>query len=242
MPITVSITETQILTALGNFLVKILPSGCQVIRGQTNRVPQPQAQNYCVMTPTVRSRLATNADNSADALFAGSISDSTMTITSVAYGTLSIGSEVFGIGLAVPTVVTGFGTGLGGTGTYTVSPPQSVGPVALAAGTISVLQPTQVTVQLDVHGPSGGDNAQTISTLFRDTYGVEAFALTGLEIAPLYTSDPKQMPFVNGEMAFEDRWVVDAVMQVNAAVVVPQQFADVLNIELIDVDVRYPPI
>jgi hypothetical protein len=35
--------------------------------------------------------------------------------------------------------------------------------------------------------------------------------------------------------------VIDAVMQCNPIVTVPQQFADVLALSLIEVDARYPP-
>ena len=103
------------------------------------------------------------------------------------------------------------------------------------------MQPTQMTVQLDVHGPSSGDNAQIISTLLRDGYACEAMGSWGFDIQPLYAGDPHQVPFINGESQLEERWVVDAVLQVNPVVAPVQDFADAVTIGLIDVDAVYPP-
>lgn len=61
----------------------------------------------------------------------GSISTTTMTVTAVASGTLSIGMPV--TGAAAGTRITALGTGTGGTGTYTVSVSQTLGSTALSA-------------------------------------------------------------------------------------------------------------
>jgi hypothetical protein len=62
----------------------------------------------------------------------GSISGTTLTLTA-ASGVWGIGQRVNGAGVTAGTVITAYGTGLGGTGTYTVSPSQTVGSVALTA-------------------------------------------------------------------------------------------------------------
>jgi hypothetical protein len=63
---TIDITETVALTALRSFLVSILPSNVEVIRGQVNRVPSPKSSEFVVMTPTVRVRLETNRHHYTD--------------------------------------------------------------------------------------------------------------------------------------------------------------------------------
>jgi hypothetical protein len=63
---TLSITESNVLQALGQFLVAILPTGTAIVVGQDNRVPMPQAANYAVMTPITRTRLATNLTEYTD--------------------------------------------------------------------------------------------------------------------------------------------------------------------------------
>ena len=50
----------------------------------------------------------------------------TMTVSAVATGTLSVGQTVMGTGVTAGTLVTGYGTGTGLTGTYFVSPSQTV--------------------------------------------------------------------------------------------------------------------
>lgn len=63
---TLSLTESNTLQALGNFLVSVLPTGTAVVVGQDNLVASPQAANYAVMTPILRTRLATNWTDYSD--------------------------------------------------------------------------------------------------------------------------------------------------------------------------------
>lgn len=67
------------------------------------------------------------------ASFAGSLSGTTLTVSAVASGTISVGQTVVGSGVTAGTVVTAFGSGSGGTGTYTVSASQSVSSEAMTS-------------------------------------------------------------------------------------------------------------
>ena len=79
--------------------------------------------------------------NPSSAIFTGSISTTTLTVTSVLSGTIAVGQAIFGQGMAQNTVITALGTGSGGVGTYTVSDSQTV-----ASTTInSVASPAIVT-------------------------------------------------------------------------------------------------
>lgn len=102
------------------------------------------------------------------------------------------------------------------------------------AGTKEVSRSTSMHFQLDVYGPNGSDNTQVITTLFRDEYGFDYFAPCGL--APLYCDDGQQMPLVTGEEQWIQRWMTRGVLQTNLAVTVPQEFADEIEFELIEVD------
>lgn len=64
--------------------------------------------------------------NPSSAIFTGSISGTTLTVTSVLSGTIAVGQAIFGNGIAQNTVITALGTGSGGVGTYTVSDSQTV--------------------------------------------------------------------------------------------------------------------
>jgi hypothetical protein len=61
--------------------------------------------------------------------FTGYISGTTLTISAVGSGSLSIGRVISGAGVAVGTTITALGSGTGGVGTYTVSISQTVGSV-----------------------------------------------------------------------------------------------------------------
>ena len=124
--ITLSLTESQILTVLRAFLLDILPTGTEVIKAQTNRTPEPLVTNFVVMTPLLLGRLATNQDDYRDAAFMGSITGTTLTVTSVQFGTLVVGAPVYGGGVTAGAYITALGTGTGGVGTYIVTPSQTV--------------------------------------------------------------------------------------------------------------------
>lgn len=232
--IAVTPTQDDILAALKAFLEGVLPPGTPVIAGQANKVPEPAADNFVVMTPMGRTRIETNVEGLADAVFEGSITGAMLSVTSVGFGAINIGATIFGPGVDPTTKVTAKGTGTGGVGTYSIDPVQDVAQGTLAAGATSVLQPVEIMVQCDVYGPLAGDNAQIITTLFRSNYGVEAFQAIAPEVTPLYADDPKQVPFVSGEEQYQDRWIVEAMLQANQSVIIPQQYAGTAEIVLVE--------
>lgn len=177
---TLSLTESQTLQALGQFLVAVLPTGTDIVAGQDNRVASPQAANYAVMTPIGRARLATNLT------------------------------------------------------TYTDGFPSD--PM-----TRQDTQATQVTVQVDTFGPLSADNAHLIQTLLRSDWACDQFATYGFDVTPLYTSEPRQMPFTDESRQVQQRWSIDCYLQCNPVVTVSQEFADQLAVGVISVDVQYPP-
>ncbi len=63
----------------------------------------------------------------------GSISGSVLTVTGVSAGRLSIGAGLSGSGIAAGTVITGFISGTGGVGTYSVSPSQTAASTTITA-------------------------------------------------------------------------------------------------------------
>jgi hypothetical protein len=249
---TVSPNQSNIQQAVRSFLLAVLPATgsdgkpISVIAGQQNRSAEPAGSDFVVMTPVAFERLWTNVDASADVKVVGSIVGTTLSITEVISGAVTPGASLFGTGVAPGTTVV---KALGGTaGTqFQVSPSQSAGPQTMSAGATSITQGTNVTVQLDFHGSNdtvAGDMAQTVSTLLRDPFGVTFFA--GLDppmngVVPLHADDPRQVPFINAEQAYEWRWILEAHLQVNQNVQVPQQYADAATVEVEDVTALYPP-
>lgn len=70
---------------------------------------------------------------STNAVVTGSISGTTLTVSAVTSGTLSIGVVLSGTGVTTGTTITALGTGTGGTGTYTVSASQTVSSTTITA-------------------------------------------------------------------------------------------------------------
>ena len=71
-------------------------------------------------------KIVQGASYSATASFTASISGTTMTVTAVASGALSVGQVFTGTGVTAGTSITAFVSGTGNTGTYTVSSSQTV--------------------------------------------------------------------------------------------------------------------
>jgi hypothetical protein len=70
------------------------------------------------------------------AVFVGSISGTTLTVTAVSSGTIGINQQVFGVGLTGETIITALGSGSGGVGTYTVNNSQTVAAETLNSSVI----------------------------------------------------------------------------------------------------------
>ena len=172
----ISLTEQQIFTALRSVMTVWLPPNTPIIRAQINRVPEPKAADFVIMSPLRRERLATNTDTYHD------------------------------------------------------------DPVVVAERTHMLLARMQITYQLDIHGPASAENAQNLAALLRSEVATQAFADTGLDLVPLFASDPSEVPFVNAEQQVEWRWIVEAALQANIVTTVAQEFADELTVTTISVE------
>lgn len=70
----------------------------------------------------------------------GSIAGTTLTVSAVTTGVLTVGQGISGTGVTAGTTITALGTGTGGTGTYTVSVSQTVASTTItgSGGTLTV--------------------------------------------------------------------------------------------------------
>lgn len=110
-----------------------------------------------------------------------------------------------------------------------------------ANGNVLATQPTEQVVQVDCHGPASGDYATIIAAMFFDPYAVASFGTSGVALTPLYCTTPRQMPFESGEDQTEERWSFDIHMQADITVTMAQQSATKVVVDIINVDVQYPP-
>lgn len=102
------------------------------------------------------------------------------------------------------------------------------------------LAPAEVKVQLDIHGPQSFDVKTVIASLFRSSYATQAFKAMPFDVAPLYFTDPHQVPYGNDQQQIETTWVMDVHLQCNPVVTTGQDFAASFGIGLTNVDTKYP--
>lgn len=95
-------------------------------------------------TINISQTVASEGMNSADVgcVFTASITTTTMTVTAITSGSLSVGQTVQGSGVTSGTIITALGTGTGGAGTYTVNKSQTVSSSTLYALNWTVLPST----------------------------------------------------------------------------------------------------
>ena len=135
---------TQVLTVCGDFVYVMESDYTPKMIGQMNSSTGlvgivDNGVNVYIVDETYR--YCWFISNPSSATFTGSISTTTLTVTSVLSGTIAVGQAIFGANIAQNTVITALGTGTGGTGTYTVSNSQTT-----ASTTInSVASPAIVT-------------------------------------------------------------------------------------------------
>jgi hypothetical protein len=97
-----------------------------------------------------------------------------------------------------------------------------------------IIGPKRLLIQADFYGPQSGDWCAAVKTVFRTPYATAQFPLG---IAPLYCDDGHEAPLITGEEQYERRWALTMNMQYNPIVVVPQQSADTLSMNIVqDVD------
>jgi hypothetical protein len=109
---------------------------------------------------------------------------------------------------------------------------------------IAVEQGTELRCQLDLYGAASGDWGAMLQTLLRDETGCIALAgadPTNPVCQPLYASDAQLVTLDDSESQYEDRWTIEAILQYNPVTSVPMQFADTLELTVINVDEAYPP-
>jgi hypothetical protein len=135
---------TQVVAVCGDFVYVLESDLTPVMVGQMNTATGQvgivdNGVNVYIVDDSYRYTWFISAPSSA--IFTGSISGTTLTVTSVQSGTIAVGQAIFGQGIAQNSVITALGTGSGGVGTYTVSDSQTVASTAIN----SVASPAIVT-------------------------------------------------------------------------------------------------
>jgi hypothetical protein len=103
--------------------------------------------------------------------------------------------------------------------------------------TTSVEEGIDVSLQIDCYGPSSADWAAALASLWRDQYGCSAL---GPSCQPLYADNARMIPLIDSEEQYEERWSIDAHLQWNPDTTLAQQYANVAEVTLVNVQEAYP--
>lgn len=102
------------------------------------------------------AKITDGDDLSVDgASFTGSISGTTLTVTAVGSGYIDVGCILSGTGVTANTTITAFGTGTGGTGTYTVDTSQTAGSTTITAAGELTIDTSAKTITLNAGASNG---------------------------------------------------------------------------------------
>ena len=104
--------------------------------------------------------------------------------------------------------------------------------------TKTILTASNYGIQLDFYGPNSQIWASETQTLFRDEYATEIFPPN---IQPLYADNPMQIPLIDGEDQYEQRWKVVASLQYNPILSTSQQSMLGVDIALAPIDQTFNP-
>jgi len=106
----------------------------------TDEAVTAESDAWVALSKAALTGTQTVAGGAVSASVTGSISGTTLTVTAVSSGTLSVGQTLSGSGMTAGTRIVAKGTGTGGTGTYTVSASQTFasGAITGAAGSTYV--------------------------------------------------------------------------------------------------------
>ena len=164
---------------------------------------QTAASTTTAYLMTLNSTDTPNTNNvsilaSGSASFTGSIAATTLTVSAVASGTIYVGMTISGTGITAGTVISGYGTGRGGSGTYTVSISQTASSTTIS-GTVDqrivVTYPGTYNLQFSIQADNANANVQDMSIWLRQN-GVDLVGSTG------YLSCPAKHGTENGHGIF----------------------------------------
>jgi hypothetical protein len=129
--------------AIGVFVTNVSDSNNMVLTA-IDGVPRTPPVSVSVSVSGVVSGDRVLVARSVTGAFTASISTTTLTVSAVSSGKILIGMVITGTGVSANTIVTGYGTGAGGTGTYTVNNSQTVSSTAFTGS--SVINKAQFTL------------------------------------------------------------------------------------------------
>ena len=165
-----NVTLTVTAVASGTIVSSMPISGQDVTPG--TRIVGPGTGTggtgtYFINIPQSRTSRAMTAAPSISASFTATISGTTLTVSAITSGSIIEEMTISGDGVTAGTIITGLGTGLGGTGTYTINIPQNVtnATAMIAAAATLATNTANNTIMYSSDGINWNASTQTVLTL-----------------------------------------------------------------------------
>lgn len=132
------------------------------------------------------------------ATFTASVSGTTMTVSAVASGTLYVGESISGVGIPSTAIISSFGTGTGGTGTYTLSVGAAVGTLGTTSGSNVINISTVTSGSVTIGQTISSTNIPAGSTITGFVTGSGTYGSTGsYTVSQLATATATSTAFTN---------------------------------------------
>lgn len=218
---------TQVLAVCGNFVYVMGPDFSPKLIGQLNSATGLVG----IVDNGVNAYIVDNdyrytwfISNPSSAIVTGSITTTTLTVTSVLSGTLAVGQAIYGSGISQNTIITALGSGTGGVGTYTVNKSQTVTSTSINAAAApaiftAAISGTTMTVSSVASGTlrvgqtiiaSGVTDGTIITALVSGSGGTGTYTVSAsqsITSRTMYSSNWTVLPTSDG--AFEGGGTVD---------------------------------
>ena len=188
--------STQLIAVCGQYVYSLTSTFIPTMIGQLNsttgQVGITDNGTYVYITDGTY-RYSWRISSPSTAVFTGTISGTTLTVTAVKNGTIGVSQSLFGVGIAQETVITGLGTGSGGVGTYTINISQTVSTAetmnstavaavftgTISATTISVTAVASGTLYLGQTVQGSGVTSSTVITALGNNIVLSQSIVTG---------------------------------------------------------------
>lgn len=97
---------------------------------------------------------------------------------------------------------------------------------------MSYTEVRQVDVQVDIYGDNSNDRSAELETVFASSYGYDTINSINEKLAPLYSSTPINMPMINAEDQYQDRYMLTLTLQAHITVILSQDYFDKVDLSI----------
>lgn len=88
----------------------------------------------------------------------------------------------------------------------------------------------QMDIQVDIYGEKASDRAVNLETLWSSSYAYDGITAINNKVAPLYSSDAMQSPFIDESKQWLERYIITLSLQVHITITIDQDSFNAVEI------------